>query len=117
MENIDDIQLGLVKFRANAEKYFSLFDKHIPRFENSGKGRKFLLLGICNESVMLKICALNPKATYYIADQEILSETLPLLDKNLDFKFYDSNLELYDIIKGIDMKFDCIIMNPPYQRN
>ena len=117
MENIDDIQLGLVKFRANAEKYFSLFDKHIPRFENSGKDRKFLLLGICNESVMLKICALNPKAKYYIADQEILSETLPLLDKNLDFKFYDSNLELYDIIKGIDMKFDCIIMNPPYQRN
>ena len=117
MENIDDIQLGLVKFRANAEKYFSLFDKHIPRFENSGKDRKFLLLGICNESVMLKICALNPKAKYYIADQEILSETLPLLDKNLDFKFYDSNLELYDIIKGIDMKFDCIIMNPPYERN
>ena len=117
MENIDDIQLGLVKFRANAEKYFSLFDKHIPRFENSGKDWKFLLLGICNESVMLKICALNPKAKYYIADQEILSETLPLLDKNLDFKFYDSNLELYDIIKEIDMKFDCIIMNPPYQRN
>ena len=114
MENIDDIQLGLVKFRANAEKYFSLFDKHIPRFENSGKDQKFLLLGICNESVMLKICALNPKAKYYIADQEILSETLPLLDKNLDFKFYDSNLDLYDIIKGIDMKFDCIIMNPPY---
>ena len=114
MENIDDIQLGLVKFRANAEKYFSLFDKHIPRFENSRKDRKFLLLGICNESVMLKICALNPKAKYYIADQEILSETLPLLDKNLDFKFYDSNLDLYDIIKGIDMKFDCIIMNPPY---
>ena len=117
MENIDDIQLGLVKFKANAEKYFSLFDKNIPRFENSGKDRKFLLLGICNESVMLKICALNPKAKYYIADQEILSETLPLLDKNLDFKFYDSNLDLYDIIKGIDMKFDCIIMNPPYDGN
>ena len=116
MENIDDIQLSLTKFRADSTKYFSLFDKHIPRFENDGAGRKFLMLGLSNEGMMLKCCSLNKNAEYFVADQAILSETLPLLGPEYDFSFFDTNLDLYDIIKECDMKFDCIIMNPPYNR-
>lgn len=117
MENIDDIQIGLTKFRANSSKYFSLFDKHIPMFDDNGKGRKILLLGLNNEGMMLKCCALNKESKYWVADQSILSETLPLVGPEYDFKFFDGNLELYNIIKNCDMKFDCIIMNPPYEKN
>ena len=117
MENIDDVKLSLTKFRADSTKYFSLFDKYIPRFENEGDRRKILMLGLSNEGMMLKCCALNKKAKYFVVDLPILSETLPLLGDEYDFSFFDTDLDLYNIIKDCDMKFDCIIMNPPYERN
>lgn len=116
MENVDDIKLGLVKFRADSTKYFELFDKHIPRFENNGKGRKILMLGLSNESMMLKCCALNKNVEYFVADQAILSETLPLLGEEYCFNFFDSELDLLTSLKNCNIKFDCIIMNPPYKR-
>lgn len=75
------------------------------------------MLGLSNEGMMLKCCELNRNAEYFVADLPILFETLTALGSEYDFSFFDADLDLYDIIKNCDMKFDCIIMNPPYQRN
>lgn len=116
IENIDRNKLGLDKIKSNGEAYFSLFDKHIPRFKNNGFGKNILLAGISNAACMIKMCTLNKTASYHIIDQQILTKVLPLLEPSLKLKFYDES-EMYNIFRGIDMKFDCTIMNPPYEGN
>ena len=98
------------KISADGDAYFALFDKHIPR--NLGNGSTVLLYELANMSCIMKIIALNPNAKYIVIGNEFVNDALKLMvDKHIDVE-YKNKIDL----KECDMKFDCIVMNPPYQR-
>ena len=102
-----DLRILKSKTLADGSKYFSLFEKHIPRL-NDGSQVCLYMLG--NLPCICEIIQKNPSVKYFICDaDEVFNAVQIVMDGNDISKIVD----LYDI----DMKFDCIIMNPPYQRN
>ena len=101
--------LKILKFKtlANGSKYFSLFEKHIPTL-NAGNSVYLYMLG--NLPCICEIIQKNPNAKYFIHDSDEVINAVKLV---LDGYDISKTVDVYDI----DMKFDCIIMNPPYQRN
>jgi len=94
-------------------QYFKLFENHIP----TGIEGNILLVSIGNPDCISYIINLNPNAIYYVYDSVYVNN---ILSYNNAFKITFNNLDndnLEQLIDNIDMKFDCIIMNPPYQRN
>lgn len=57
-------KIDCCKEQADPVKYFGLFDRHIPRYENGGTGRNIAMIDISSIEVEMKIIDLNPKATY-----------------------------------------------------
>ena len=105
------ISIDQSKISADGDAYFALFDKHIPR--NLGNGSTVLLYELANMTCIMKIIALNPDAKYIVIGNEFVNDALKLMvDKHIDVEYKDK-IDL----KECDMKFDCIVMNPPYQRN
>jgi len=99
------------KISADGDAYFALFDKHIPR--NLGNGSTMLLYELANMSCIMKIIALNPDAKYIVIGNEFVNDALKLMvDTHIDVE-YKEEIDL----EACDMKFDCIIQNPPYSRN
>ena len=104
------ISIDQSKISADGNAYFALFDKHIPR--NLGTGSTMLLYELANMTCIMKIIALNPDAKYIVIGNDFVNDALKLMvDKRVDVEYkYKIDLET------CDMKFDCIVMNPPYQR-
>lgn len=114
MDSIDDMMIDRTKFLANGKKYFELFEKHIPRDIDGD----VLLLSLNNVDCILDIVEFNPDATYWICDNSTMKKILLALDEEKHkLKFIDKENDLQSLVRGLDMKFDCIVMNPPYQRN
>ena len=113
MTENDDKSICRSKFCANGMQYFKLFEKHIPtRIEGN-----VLLVSIGNPDCISYIINLNPNAIYYVYDSVYVNN---ILSYNNAFNITFNNLDndnLEQLIDSIDMKFDCIIMNPPYQKN
>ena len=113
MTENDDKSICRSKFYANGMQYFKLFEKHIPT-EIEGN---VLLVSIGNPDCISYIINLNPNAIYYVYDSVYVNN---ILSYNNAFNITFNNLDndnLEQLIDSIDMKFDCIIMNPPYQKN
>ena len=109
--DIANISIDQSKISADGDAYFALFDKHIPR--NLGNESTVLLYELANMTCIMKIIALNPDAKYIVIGNEFVNDALKLMvDKHIDVE-YKEEIDL----KECDMKFDCIVMNPPYQRN
>ena len=102
------------KTQANGSKYFALFDKYIP--SGLGPETRVMLYALGNLDCILKIIEKNPAAEYIVSDSVVMSKVLPLVTKSR-VKFVPFSLDGYNIFGKYDMKFDCIVMNPPYQRN
>ena len=110
-KKIVEMQIASSKILANGEAYFKLFEKHVPR--DLGAGADVMLYKIGNMTCMLELIALNPAASYVIVGNEAASNALKvMLPEATKVKY----LREFDF-KDTDMKFDCIIMNPPYVRN
>ena len=94
---------------ADGPKYFSLFEKHIPTL-NAGSRVYLYMLG--NLHCICEIIKKNPTSKYFICDTDEVFNAVKLV---LDGYDISKAVDLYD--NDIDMKFDCIIMVPPYKRN
>ena len=115
VEDIDSMMIDRSKLMADGAKYFELFEKHIP----TGLSGNVLIMSIGNLDCLDKIMGLNKDTKYTVVENSRIIKCLSkLFDGELDIDSIENNgLDLYNIIKELDMKFDCIIMNPPYQRN
>ena len=102
-----DLKILKSKTLADGSKYFSLFEKHIPEL-NAGSSVYLYMLG--NLPCICEIIQKNPNAKYFICDTDEVFNAVQLVMDKYDIS---KTVDLYDI----DMKFDCIIMNPPYNGN
>ena len=102
--------IAMSKFQADGARYFGLFDPHIPT-ELTGN---VLLLSLSNPDCVAKTVAKNPGASYTVVDDVWTLDCLRALPPSEKMDFI-KDLDVYNIIKGLDMKFDCVIMNPPYK--
>ena len=108
--DIPSFQIAASKMRADGTAYFKLFEKHVPR--NLGMNDVVLLYKLDNLSCICKIVNMNSTAHYVIVSNDAVTTALQVvLDKSIDVEY----IKEFDF-KETDMKFDCIIMNPPYQR-
>ena len=99
------------KMRADGNAYFKLFEKHIP--VGYGDNSTILLYKIDNMSCIAKIMDMNNSSKYIVVTNDATAAALRIvLNKSINVDY----LKDFDFEKN-DMKFDCIIMNPPYQRN
>lgn len=112
--DLDAMKINKAKFMADGNKYFELYRKHIP----GNISGNILLLSIGNLDCISKIMSMNPNAKYLIIDRKTIIKSLSIVCKDIyDIEAIENDDEdLYNIIQELDMKFDCIIMNPPYQR-
>lgn len=109
--DIPSFQIAASKMRADGNAYFKLFEKHVPR--NLDMNSVVLLYKLDNLSCIYNIINMNSKTHYVVASNTAVNTALQVvLDKSIDVKY----IEELDF-KKTDMKFDCIIMNPPYSRN
>lgn len=108
---INAMQISQSKILADGLTYFSLFDKHIP--DGLTDSSSVLVYDISNYDCILKIMAKNPKAKYFVYGSKVVNEVLKGFAKAYAISFLEEILDKYNI----DMKFDCIIMNPPYSKN
>ena len=115
VEDIDSMMIDRSKLMADGAKYFELFEKHIP----TGMSGNVLIMSIGNPDCLGKMMSLNKDAKYTVVENSRIIKCLSkLFDGVLDIEGIENDgLDLYNIIKELDMKFDCIIMNPPYRRN
>jgi 16S rRNA G966 N2-methylase RsmD len=67
--------------------------------------------------VLVEERKINPKNIYYIADNELEYLSAIKIFKVQSYKLSDSSVPaLKKLIAGIDMKFDVVFSNPPYNR-
>ena len=102
-----DLKILKSKTLADGSKYFSVFEKHIPELT---AGSTVYLYALGNLHCICEIIKKNPTSKYFICDTDEVINAVQLVMDNVDIS---KAVDLYDI----DMKFDCVIMNPPYQRN
>lgn len=108
-QEISKLQIDLSKVNAIGQKYFDLFDKHIP----TGINGNILIYDISNADCIVNIIQKNPLAKYFVYGNSYVNQAIACINETWNITFLDENFDLYNI----DMKFDCIVMNPPYQRD
>jgi hypothetical protein len=109
--DISSFQIAASKMHANGNAYFKLFEKYVPR--NLGLDSVVLLYKLDNLSCIYKIVNMNSKTHYVVVSNDAVNNALQVvLDKAIDVEY----IKEFDF-KETDMKFDCIVMNPPYSRN
>ena len=109
--DIPSFQIAASKMRADGNAYFKLFEKHVP--VGYGENSTILLYKIDNLSCIAKIMDMNNSSKYIVVTNDATAAALHVvLNKSINVDY----LKDFDFEKN-DMKFDCIIMNPPYQRN
>lgn len=105
------MEIAQSKIFADEEKYFSLFEKHIP---DLGSDKKVLIYAIDNLGCICKMIEKNPNAQYTIYGNACVNDCIKnFYPKAETIDSNPGNLKEYNI----DMKFDCILMNPPYEKN
>lgn len=108
--DISSFQIAASKMQADGNDYFKLFEKYIP--VGYGENSTILLYKIDNMSCIAKIVDMNNSAKYIVVTNDATAAALRIvLNKSINVDY----LKDFDFEKN-DMKFDCIIMNPPYQR-
>ena len=106
-----EMKIAASKILADGEAYFKLFEKHIP--VGYGENSTILLYKIDNMSCIAKIMDMNNSSKYIVVTNDATAIALrAVLDESINVDY----LKDFDFEKN-GMKFDCIIMNPPYSRN
>ena len=107
-QEISKLQIDLSKVNAIGQKYFDLFDKHIP----TNISGNILIYDISNADCIVNIIQKNPSAKYFVYGNSYVNQAIACINETWDITFLDETFDLYNI----DMKFDCIVMNPPYDK-
>lgn len=110
-KDISSFQIDHSKIWADGEKYFSLFEKHIPELN---AGQKVLVYAIDNLDVICKLMDRGNGAEFWIFGNSDVNAGVKALGYDFNEIPDDDFSKTYNIP---DMKFDCIIMNPPYEKN
>lgn len=113
MEKTDNSSFDIVQCKvfADGEKYFLLFDRYIPTL---GSGQTVLLYSIDNIDCISRIVKKNPEASYVVYGDRFVNACVKSMFPSVETIDSDfENRKTYNI----DMKFDCVIMNPPYEKN
>lgn len=100
----------MCKTRCNGDKYFSIFENHLPDLK---PGSDICMYDISNELCIMHIIDRYPNCNYYISDIPEIITSFKILRPELKLNLVEDKTKRFDIT----MKFDCIIMNPPYQKN
>lgn len=100
----------MCKTRCNGDKYFSIFENHLPELK---AGSDICMYDISNELCIMHIIDRYPNCNYYISDIPEIITSFKILRPELKLNLVEDKNKTFDI----DMKFDCVIMNPPYQKN
>lgn len=98
------------KMMCSGDKYFSIFEKHLPDLK---PGSDICMYDISNENCIWHIIDRYPNCNYYISDMPQFIAVLKNARPELKLNSVEDKNKRFDIT----MKFDCIIMNPPYQKN
>ena len=106
-------ELELNKDRADAGRYYKLFAGKVGKFED---GERILFIHIGNFDVLDRFIQSNPNCSYYIIDQHLNG---PWFKMSWSCKFIGTNEDdsIVKALESLNMKFDKIIMNPPYSKN
>lgn len=118
-----DEKIDVCKEHANPEKYFGLFAKHLKKFENGGLGKKIALIDLSNIVVDKMIIDLNHRVEYVLIDNfldyNLLKALAPEASLSLIYTDDDGILKQLEKLQklNIDMKFDVVVGNPPYDRS
>ncbi len=118
-----DEKIDVCKEHADPKKYFNLFAKHLKKFPDGGLGKRIALVDLSNVVVDKMIIDLNPKAEYILIDNfldyKLLKAICPTVDLSLICMDDDGILEQFEKLQklNIDMKFDVVVGNPPYDRS
>lgn len=103
----------MVHTNADPEKYFNLFKKHITGQENN-----VMLLGIGDALTLKRFIEAMPVANITCVDHSCWTKFIAwkYKERNINVVSVDDT-DYVNIVKSLDMKFDKIIMNPPYDKN
>lgn len=106
-------ELELNKDRADADRYYKLFANKAGKFED---GERILFIHIGNFDVLDRFIQSNKNCNYFIIDQYLNG---PWFKMSWSCKFIGTNEDesIVKALETLDMKFDKIIMNPPYSKN
>lgn len=108
------VEKQLNKEKANANMYYNLFADKIGKFNND---ENVLLIHIGNFDVISKFIVNNVNCNYFIIDQHLNGNYLKLNFPQIHFFGSKEDESIIEVLEQIDMKFDKIIMNPPYSKN
>lgn len=108
--DISNLEIEKSKINADGKSYFKLFEKHVPR--DLGPRAAVCLYKLDNFSCMHRIIQLNPEAKYIVVGARDVHKNLKNMLPAAHIEYSEDTL-----FEKMPMTFDCIIMNPPYQRN
>jgi hypothetical protein len=114
MEILPMVEKQLNKEKANANMYYNLFADKIGNFNNN---ENVLLIHIGNFDVISKFIVNNVNCNYFIIDQHLNGNYLKLNFPQIHFFGSKEDENIIEVLEQLDMKFDKIIMNPPYNKN
>jgi hypothetical protein len=107
------LEKRLNKEKANVDLYYKIFANNIGKFEN---GQNILFVDIGNFDVYYKFIVNNMNCNYIIIDQPLKKNLLQACFPNIKFISAEDN-SIIKVLEKLNMKFDKIIMNPPYSKN
>lgn len=109
------LEKPLNKEKANIDLYYNIFANNIGKFEN---GQNVLFVDIGNFDVYYKFIVNNMNCNYIIIDQPLKENLLKACFPNINITFIGAeDNSIIKALENLNMKFDKIIMNPPYNKN
>lgn len=106
------------KERADSKRYYNLLMSKVGQIKN---GDNILLVHIGNLDVIRKIVDNYPEGNYIIIDKKcygpVLSLLYPFFQEEKRFITTAEDNSIIEALQSLTMKFDKIIMNPPYGKN
>lgn len=109
------LEKPLNKEKANVDLYYNILANNIGKFEN---GQNILFVDLGNNDVYYKFIVNNKNCNYIIIDQLLKEDLLKAWFPNTNITFIGAeDNSIIKALENLNMKFDKIIMNPPYSKN
>jgi len=104
----------LNKEKADVNLYYNLLTNKIDKFKD---GENVLLIHLGNSDVIYRFIVNNMNCNYFIIDQPDTGDLLKAFFPQIKYIETEEDESIIDAMEKLNMKFDKIIMNPPYSKN